>query len=73
MKLIKRIAFTTFCFFAAIGCYVFGIPAGGILFFIMGIVFEVMFWAGLFGSKPTRKPAKGKTPKRSYKKTSKSH
>ncbi len=51
MKLLQRILFTVLCFFAAIACYVFGIPAGGIVFFILGLVFELMFWLGVFGKK----------------------
>jgi len=49
VKLLKRVLITVFCLFAAIACYVFGIPAGGVIFFILGLVFEVMFWSGVFG------------------------
>ncbi len=51
MKLLKRILLTVLCFFAAIACYVFGIPAGGVAFFVLGMVFEVLFWFGIFGKK----------------------
>ena len=51
MNFLKRVLITVFCFFAAIACYVFGIPAGGIIFFILGLVFETMFWFGIFGKK----------------------
>jgi len=55
MKLLQRILFTVLCFFAAIACYVFGIPAGGIIFFIFGMVFELMFWLGVFGKKKQKR------------------
>ena len=51
MKLLKRILLTVLCFFAAIACYVFGIPAGGAAFFVLGMAFEVMFWFGMLGKK----------------------
>ncbi len=51
MKRLKRIIFTLLCFFAAIACYVFGIPAGGIVFLALGMSFEVLFWFGLLGKK----------------------
>ena len=48
MNSLKRIILTALCFFAAIGCYVFGIPAGGAVFFVLGLVFELLFWFGVF-------------------------
>ena len=51
MEFLKRVLITVLCFFAAIACYVFGIPAGGIIFLILGLAFEVMFWVGIFGKK----------------------
>lgn len=51
MELLKRILLTVLCFFAAMGCYVFGIPAGGIAFLLLGLVFEGLFWLGLLGPK----------------------
>lgn len=51
MKILKRIFLTVLCFFAAIACYVFGIPAGGIVFLILGMGFEILFWFGLLGKK----------------------
>lgn len=51
MKLLKRVLLTVLCFFAAIACYVFGIPVGGIAFLILGMAFEVLFWFGVFGKK----------------------
>lgn len=49
MKPILRVAVIVICLFAAIGCYVFGIPMGGVAFLVAGIVFEAMFWLGIFG------------------------
>lgn len=51
MELLKRTLLTIICFFAAIACYIFGIPAGGIVFLILGLVFEGLFWLGIFGKK----------------------
>jgi len=51
LKVIARVLFLVFCFFAAIASYAFGIPAGGIVFLVLGIVFEGLFWAGIFGRK----------------------
>lgn len=51
MEILKRIILTAFCFFAAIACYVFGIPVGGIVFLLLGLVFEGLFWFGLLGPK----------------------
>ena len=58
MKILKRIFLTLLCFFMAIGCYVFGIPAGGAVFFILGLVFELLFWVGIFGRKSQDKASK---------------
>lgn len=51
MRFIYRVLVVVACFFAAIACYSFGIPAGGIVFFILGIIFEGLFWTGIFGKK----------------------
>lgn len=51
MKIMYRVALTVVCFFAAIACYSFGIPAGGIVFLVLGLVFEGLFWTGIFGKK----------------------
>ena len=51
MAILKRILFTSICFFAAIACYTFGIPAGGIGFFLLGLIFEGLFWFGILGPK----------------------
>ena len=47
--MIRRIGFSVFCLFAAIGCYSFGVPTGGVAFFVLGMGFEVLFWFGIFG------------------------
>jgi len=51
MGFLKRVTITIVCFFAAIACYGFGIPAGGVVFFILGLGFEALFWFGIFGKK----------------------
>lgn len=48
MKLMTRLLILIGCFFGAIACYVFGIPAGGAIFFGIGLIFEALFWTGLF-------------------------
>lgn len=53
MKATVRLAVTVFCFFAAIACYVFGIPVGGVVFLVLGAVFEGLFWTGVLGRKKT--------------------
>lgn len=51
MRILYRVLIVVACFFAAIACYVFGIPAGGAIFLILGLGFESLFWMGLFGRK----------------------
>ena len=51
MNIVVRVAVLVFFLFAAIGCYAFGIPAGGVVFFVLGLVFEGMFWMGVFGKR----------------------
>lgn len=53
MNSIKRLIIAIFCFFAAIACYVFGVPAGGALFLLLGVVLEGAFWVMLFRKKTT--------------------
>lgn len=43
MELLKRIIITVLCFFAAIACYGFGIPAGGIVFLLLGLILKGYF------------------------------
>ncbi|MCG8609240.1 MAG: hypothetical protein MI864_01775 [Pseudomonadales bacterium] len=56
MKVITRILLSIACLFAAIACYTFGIPAGGILFLFLGFMLEGLFWFGLFGQKRQKAP-----------------
>ena len=51
MRQFKRILIAVACLLAAIGCYVFGIPAGGIAFLVLGVIFEGMFWLSILGKK----------------------
>ena len=51
MKKLKRILILMFCFVAATGCYLIGIPAGGAAFLVLGLVFEALFWLGLVGTR----------------------
>ncbi|WP_086929366.1 hypothetical protein [Agarilytica rhodophyticola] len=51
MNRLVRVALTIGCFFTAIACYVFGVPVGGIAFIILGVIFEGLFWVGVFGKK----------------------
>ncbi|ACR13171.1 putative lipoprotein [Teredinibacter turnerae T7901] len=51
MKTLFRIAIIVGCFLLAIACYVFGIPYGGIAFFLLGLIFEALFWIGIFKKK----------------------
>ena len=51
MKTFKRVLLAVFFLFAAIACYVFGFPAGGFVFLLLGLIFEGLFWFGLFGRK----------------------
>jgi len=53
MAFIKRILFTIICLFAAIACYTFGIPQGGFLFLLAGVIFEGLFWFGVIGRSPS--------------------
>lgn len=48
MRSFKRFVVTALCLLAAVTCYLFGVPAGGVLFLILGFVFEVIFWARVF-------------------------
>ncbi len=63
MNSLKRIILTALCFFTAIGCYVFGTPAGGAVFFVLGLVFELLFWFGVFNKSGKR--AKNERQKKS--------
>lgn len=43
-----RLLIAVLCLFAAIACYVFGTPAGGLLFLLLGVALEGVFWMMLF-------------------------
>ena len=51
MNILFRVALVIVCFFAAIACYVFGVPVGGVAFLAFGVIFEGLFWFGIFGKK----------------------
>jgi len=51
MNVVFRVVLIIACLFAAIACYVFGVPAGGVVFLILGLIFEGLFWIGIFGRK----------------------
>ncbi|WP_231759274.1 hypothetical protein [Microbulbifer elongatus] len=44
MSTMKRILIAVVCLFAAIACYVFGIPTGGAVFLVLGFLLEGLFW-----------------------------
>ena len=44
MDFFKRIAITISCFMAAITCYALGMNAGGVIFIVLGLTFEIIFW-----------------------------
>ncbi|AWF81565.1 hypothetical protein BTJ40_12430 [Microbulbifer sp. A4B17] len=48
---LKRIATALLFLLAAIACYAFGVPAGGVIFLALGIIFEGIFWIKLFKRK----------------------
>ena len=47
MNKITRIAILASCLLLAVVCYVLGVPAGGGVFILLGIIFESFFWFGL--------------------------
>lgn len=51
MSTIYRVVLIVGCFFSAIACYVFGVPAGGVVFVVLGVIFEGLFWVGIFVKK----------------------
>jgi uncharacterized membrane protein len=48
MKSWMRFLIAIICLFSAIGCYVFGAPAGGLVFLAIGVILEGAFWIMLF-------------------------
>ena len=53
MKTLTRIAFTVICLLLALLCYFIGIPAGGVVFLVLGVGFELLFWFGVFSGTNT--------------------
>lgn len=43
------------CLLLALGCYFVGVPAGGLGFLILGLVFEGGFWLSAFGRRRKNK------------------
>jgi hypothetical protein len=50
-----RILILLLFLFVAIACYAIGIPRGTIVFIILGVIFEGLFWIGLFNRKKRSK------------------
>ncbi|MEM1081842.1 MAG: hypothetical protein AAGH65_09705 [Pseudomonadota bacterium] len=50
MSRMTRIGVTLVCLFLALASYAVGIPAGSLVFILLGVGFELLFWIGLFGS-----------------------
>ena len=50
MKPFYRWSILIFLIIAAIGCYAMGFIAGAGFFIIIGLIFELLFWLGLFKS-----------------------
>lgn len=51
MRIIYRVTVVLACFIGAVACYLKGVPAGGAIFFLLGLMLELGFWAGVFGRK----------------------
>ena len=51
MSTLTRVLIVVACLIAAIGCYVFGVRSGGLVFLAAGLLFEALFWIGIFGKK----------------------
>ncbi|NWO06925.1 MAG: hypothetical protein HLX50_14875 [Alteromonadaceae bacterium] len=51
MQARTRVLLTLFFLMAAVACYIFGMNAGGFAFILVGLVFEVLFWVGVFTRK----------------------
>lgn len=50
-KYFNRIALILFFLVAAIVCYAIGLPAGSVVFVLLGLIFEGLFWLGIFSRK----------------------
>jgi hypothetical protein len=51
MLTLYRVIILLDCLLVAVACYAVGLSAGGTIFLVLGVVFEVLFWLGLFGGK----------------------
>lgn len=51
MRIIYRVTVVLACFIGAVACYLKGVPAGGAIFLLLGLMLELGFWAGVFGRK----------------------
>lgn len=51
MNTLTRWAVLAIFLLGAIACYVFGVPKGGVVFLVLGLIFEALFWCGVFGRK----------------------
>lgn len=49
MKGIYRVLIAFFCLFLALACYAFGVPGGGAVFLVLGVLLEGLFWFGILG------------------------
>lgn len=45
--MVSRITVMVLCLLAAIGCYVVGLRAGIVVFVLLGVAFELIFWLRL--------------------------
>lgn len=54
MKWIGRKIGAILCLIAAIICYIFGAPSGGVLFLLIGAGLEILFWVGILGPKKSK-------------------
>lgn len=51
MRILYRVVLVIACFFSAIACCAFAIPAGGAIFLMLDLAFETMFWLGVWSKK----------------------
>ena len=51
MQARTRVLLALFFLMAAVACYIVGMNAGGFAFILVGLVFEVLFWVGVFPRK----------------------
>jgi len=49
MSILSRITIICFLLLSALICYGLGLQKGVAFFIVLGVVFEGLFWAGLFG------------------------